>query len=112
MEEYRLYRDGKPDLHFTGECIAAADSSLESGSPRFIATGIRHELRLYRTAGGAYVCHHHVLNQWQGARNSNRAAVVSTEAGVIEFFGHDWLAKELYDEAGIHVEAVLGTPRR
>jgi hypothetical protein len=35
------------------------------------------------------------------------AAICSSDAEVIAFFGHDKLAKELYDEAGIDADLVV-----
>lgn len=36
-----------------------------------------------------------------GRKNRYSGAVCETEAEVIKFFGHGWLAKELYENAGI-----------
>ena len=35
-------------------------------------------------------------------RTATRRPCAETEADVIEFFGHGWLAKDLYEEAGIN----------
>ena len=95
--------DNKPDLRFEGECIGSASSSDNnaSGSSYSGSTGRWTELKLYKTKGGRYVCHQIGYTRWQGERDLYKAKVCETTEEVIEFFGHRWLAKELYENAGI-----------
>lgn len=104
-----LTNNDAPDIRFQGELIAEASSSANSASGRHSgATGRWTELKLYRTAGGRYVAQSIGHTQWQGEHTRYSAKVCETAADVIAFFGHGWLAKELYDDADIedvqHVE--------
>jgi hypothetical protein len=104
MEEYTLIVDNEPDIRFTGQLLAAVSSSAERamGSSSYSGeTGRWTSLSLYKTHGGKYVCHSIGRTQWQGERDRFSGKVCETLEEVKEFFGHRWLAKELYDEAGI-----------
>lgn len=97
-----VYRDNGPAFRFTGELIARVASSANNASSAYLGrTGRWCELKLYRTQGGKYVCSQVGRTQWHGEHDRYSAAVAATEAEVIEFFGHGWLAKDLYEEAGI-----------
>ena len=100
--------DGDKDLSFTGELIAANSSSAETARGDFSGSvGRWAELRLYRTKGGKYVCEQVGRTQWQGEHDRHSGAVCETESEVQKFFGHGWLAKELYEEAGIEAVEVI-----
>lgn len=102
METFLLTIDNAPDLRFTGERIAAASTSESNASPNYSGqTGRWTELALYRTKGGKFVCHQVGRTLWQGERDRYSGQVCETEEEVKAFFGHRWLAKELYEEAGI-----------
>lgn len=97
-----IQRDGAPDIRFVGERIAATCSSADRGNSYFSgSTGRWTELELYRTRGGKYVAQQIGCTQWQGERDRYSGAVCDDVAAVIAFFGHGWLAKHLYDKAGI-----------
>lgn len=104
METFTIKRDNEPDLRLSGEIIGHAASSANNaaGSRYSGQTGRWTELTLYKTAGGKYVCEQVGRTQWQGERDRFSGAVCETIEEVIEFFGHRWLAKELYAEAGIN----------
>lgn len=109
METITLENDNAPEVRFTGELVATAKSSANNASGHYSgATGRWTELRLYRTAGGRYVAQSVGHTQWAGEHTRYSTVVCETTADVIAFFGHGWLAKELYGEAGIedvqHVE--------
>lgn len=93
---YTIERDNAPDLRFRGEIIASASSKQPYGG-----NGRWTVITLYKTASGKYVCETEGKTQWQGELNRYDAAVCNTVAEVIAEFGHGWLAKELYAEAGI-----------
>lgn len=93
METFTLEIDNAPSVRFTGELVASADNSDQSG--RWT------ELALYKTKGGTFVCHQVGRSLWQGERDRFSGKVCETLAEVKEFFGHRWLAKKLYAEAGI-----------
>jgi len=99
MERITLKRDNDRDLTFTGDLVAEASSARAMRGDK--STGRWTELQLYRTAGGKMVGATIGRTQWQGEVDRFAAAVCDDDAAVIEFFGHGWLAKDLYSEAGI-----------
>ncbi len=103
VETFVIEVDNAPSIRFSGEKIARACSSDNQawGSSYSGSTGRWTELTLYKTVGGKYVCEMVGRTRWQGERDRYSAKVCTTEAEVIEFFGHRWLAKELYADAGI-----------
>lgn len=103
METITLEIDNAPNIRFTGEEIARTSSSpdLAMGSNYSGQTGRWTELALYRTKGGKYVCEQIGRTRWQRERDRFSGKVCETLEEVKEFFGHRWLAKELYAEAGI-----------
>jgi hypothetical protein len=62
------------------------------------------ELRLYRTQTGAFVCNRITRIAFDGEMDIHEGCLCYSKDAVIEFFGTDWLAKKLYDEA--EIEAV------
>lgn len=102
-ELFEVYRDNKPALEFYGECIASVSSSDDKamGSMWSGETGRWTELALYKTTSGKYVCEQIGRTRWQGERDRFSAEVCDTLDQVRAFFGHRWLAKELYEDAGI-----------
>ncbi len=103
METITLEIDNAPNIRFTGELIAKVSSSPDKalGSNYSGQTGRWTELTLYKTRGGKFVCHQIGRTQWQGERDRHTGKVCETLAEVKEFFGHRWLAKDLYDSAKI-----------
>lgn len=101
-------RAGDRDIRFVGELIAAASSSPDKSSNYHSgSTGRWSVLRLYRSRGGKLICEQIGKTQWIGEHDRCSGAVCDTEAEVIAFFGLGWLAKQLYEEAGIdYAEAV------
>jgi hypothetical protein len=96
METTTLTIDHAPNIRFAGERLASASTKHnESDAGRWT------ELNLYKTSSGRYVCHQIGRTQWEGEQDRYSGKVCDTEAEVIEFFGHRWLAKELYEDAGI-----------
>lgn len=94
METITLAVDNEPNIRFTGECIAAVESSDDR-------PGRWTELKLFKTSSDKYVCQQVGVTCYQGERNRYSGVVCETTEEVIEFFGHRWLAKELYEDAGI-----------
>ena len=103
METFTIEIDNNPNLRFTGELVASVASSDNQamGSSYSGDTGRWTELALYKTKGAKFVCHQIGRTRWQGERDRFSGKVCETEAEVVEFFGHRWLAKELYEDAGI-----------
>ena len=96
MKTYVIHNDNAPDVRFTGELLASVTSRGDGDS-----CGRWTNLDLYKTAGGKYVCHQIGVTCREGERDRYRVEVCADEAEVIDFFGHGWLAKALYDESGI-----------
>jgi len=102
MEQITLSNPGAPDVRFTGKLVAKVSSSPDLASSYYSgSTGRYTVLRLFRTRGGKFIAESTGVTQWQGERDRIKVKVCETEAEVIEFFGHGWLAKDLYEEAGI-----------
>jgi hypothetical protein len=102
MEKFTLEIDNAPKLRFTGELIAEAASSDDKASGSYSGqSGRWTELALYKTAGGKFVCHRIDNTCWQGESTHFIGKVCETPEEVKQFFGHEWLAKRLYEEAGI-----------
>lgn len=107
METITLEIDNAPNIRFTGELVArvASSDNQAMGSRYSGQTGRWTELALYKTKGGKFICHQVGRTRWQGERDRFSGKVCETLDEVKEFFGHRWLAKELYAEAGI-VDAI------
>lgn len=103
METFILEINNAPNIRFTGELLAEASSTDNQamGSSYSGQTGRWTELAIYKTKGGKYICHQVGRTRWQGERDRFSGKVCETLEEVIEFFGHRWLAKELYEDAGI-----------
>lgn len=103
METYILDLDNEPSLRFSGILLAEVKSSDDQamGSSYSGQTGRWTELALYKTRGGRYICHQIGHTRWIGERTRYSGKVCATVEEVTAFFGHRWLAKELYQEAGI-----------
>lgn len=104
MQEFQIDRDNGASLSFNGELLAKVSSSDNnaSGSSYSGQTGRWQVLALYKTEGGKLICERIDRTRWQGERDGHAAKVCTDHKQVIEFFGHGWLAKDLYDEAGIN----------
>lgn len=103
MEVFEVIRDNDRNLKFKGECIASASSSANQamGSSYSGSVGRWTELRLYKTASGKYICSSIGRTQWQGEHDRHSGAICETQSKVVDFFGNGWLAKDLYEAAGI-----------
>jgi len=102
MEQHVVERDGDRNIKFTGEMIASASSSANNAHSDYSgSTGRWTELRLYRTKAGKFVCEQIGRTQWQGEKDRYSGAICETTDEVQDFFGHGWLAKDLYYAANI-----------
>ena len=102
MEKFTVQRDNEPNIIFCGELIASASTSDNNACGNYSGdVGRWTVLKLYRTASGKYICSRIGRTRWQGEHDRYSGAVCENVQEVIDFFGHRWLAKELYDEAGI-----------
>jgi len=103
MDKFEIARNNGAALAFDGELLAQVSSSDNNASCSSYSgqTGRWQVLALYKTQGGKFVCERINRTQWQGERDSHHAKVCTSNNEVIQFFGHSWLAKDLYSEAGI-----------
>jgi hypothetical protein len=102
METIVIERDDERSIKFTGEKIASVSSSANNARSDYSGQrGRCATLNLYQTKGGKFVCERIDFTIWQGEKDRSRAKVCETEDEVVEFFGNDWLAKELYASADI-----------
>lgn len=109
MELFTIRRDDEKDLRFTGELIASAASSPDQAmGSSFEGTGVWREFALYRTEAGRYVGSKVNRTQWQGSRDEYQADYADTPEELYNFFGGDWLAKELYESAEIDIVEDIG----
>lgn len=104
MESFEIVKDNGPALAFDGELLAKVSSNpnVAYGSSYSGEVGRWQVLALYKTQGGKFICERINRTQWQGERDKHNAKVCASNKEVIEFFGHSWLAKDLYYEAGIN----------
>lgn len=102
MNTIVVERDNDRDIKFTGERIASVSSSANNARSDYSGTrGCWATLNLYQTKGGKFVCERIDFTLWQGQKDRSSGAVCDTEDEVVDFFGDDWLAKELYAIADI-----------
>lgn len=111
MKVFTLEISGDSSIHFTGELVAsAANSDSKAVGSRYNGkTGqwedisLRWtELALYKTDGGQFVCHQIERRRKPSEQDSFMAKLCDTPEEVKSFFGHGWLANELYSEASIY----------
>lgn len=103
METFTLENDNAPSMRFSGQLIAHVSSTdNQANSSRYSGqTGRWTELSLYKTQGGKFVCHQIGRTIWDGERDRFSGKVCVTLSEIKDFFGHRWLAKDLYSIADI-----------
>jgi hypothetical protein len=101
MNTFTLKIDNEPNIRFTGELIASASSSdnRAMGNSYSGQTGLWTELKLYKTLSGKYVCQQIGRTRWEGDYDRYNGKICETIDEAKEYFGHGWLAKELYSKA-------------
>ena len=100
-ETFEVVRDKAANLKFNGVLVASVASSDNnaSGSSYSGSVGRWTVLSLYKTHGGKFICSKIGRTRCAGERDRFSAEVCDTKEQVVAFFGHDWLAKDLYAEA-------------
>lgn len=103
MKTFTVLRNEQSAIKFSGEEVAFTKSSPDQATGSNYSGSVGHwtELTLYRTAKGKYVCERVERTQWQGAKDEYYGQVCETLEEVIKFFGHGWVAQDLYHNAGI-----------
>lgn len=94
MMGYLVPRENAPTLQFTGELLTTIESSAFY---EWKKQDRWEELRLYKTDNYRCVCEHSIYSNEVGEpAYSNYAKVCDTLEEVKDFFGHGWLAQQLY----------------
>jgi len=102
MQSFIVKRDGARDIKFSGELIAEVSSTSNNASSSYSgSTGRWTELALYRSQAGKFICQSIGRTQWDGEHDRHSGAICADMNCVMEFFGHGWLAKELYESADL-----------
>ena len=98
MEKFLIRVDGKPNFAFVGEFLGEATSSPCQEIDGWWSGDIGRWqcLELYKTRAGNFVCSTIHYTEHTGERTKYEGEVYKTVEEVLKFFGHDWLAKELY----------------
>lgn len=100
METIIVKRDNERDIKFIGKKIASVASyENDPGS-----IGHWNKLFLYRTKGGKYICEKFDCTVWGEEKIRREGCIcgaINQIDQIIEFFGTGYLAKELYETAGI-----------
>jgi len=96
-EQHAVARNRQRDLLFEGWLAASADSREVFSQEQYRW----QELCLYVTCAGALVCQRLQRSQWEDKRDVSEAAVCESLDQVLQFFGFDLVAKELYAQAGL-----------
>jgi len=109
IKVYTVEQDNNSNIKFSGTRLGATQSSSDSsaGSNYSGETGKHEELGLYRTQSGSYICERIEKTQWQGERDVFSALVCDSIEEAITFFGHGWLAKDLYASAKIETSRTV-----
>jgi hypothetical protein len=103
MNTFTVKIDNAPNLRFTGELVASVPCS-DDFSRAYSHYNQRNRwthLDLFKTKGGKFVCRKREYTCYQGERDRYSGKVCETLEEVKEFFGHGWLAEELYAKASI-----------
>lgn len=93
FQEYRVLRQGQPDLVFQGRLLANVQSEFRGNRS--------HVLQLYQTPKGKYVAVLVGLSMWLGERTTVKCCVCNSREEVAQFFGYSELAKSLYRLVGM-----------
>lgn len=94
---YRLKREDDTDIEFSGFKIAEASSRNQPGQLRWTT------ITLYETTGGTYVCQTIGHSKARNEYARHHVALCDDPQDVIAYFGHGWLAKDLYSRADFNV---------
>lgn len=107
MQTIIVKRSNASLIKFVGELIATTSSTHESCHPDYSGiVGRSSKLALYKTKAGKYVCQRINYTLWQGESTTFEGVICESAEEIMDFFGHDWLAKEIYDYAEID-DAIL-----
>lgn len=101
---YNLSHTDEPDVSFIGVLIGSAGESPDNAHSDYSGrTGRWNEYDIYKTIKGNYVGQIFEGTQWQGEHHTCKVIVVKDKQDLVDFFGYDRIAKELFNDAGIIV---------
>lgn len=101
VQHYCAFK-GKVIAHVSGESVCRMISKA-TGSVKKCWM----ELILYHANTGEYVCQRICRTVQESERDAYEGKVCSDHSEVIGFFGDNWLARELFEEAGINISELL-----
>lgn len=109
MTDYiNIPRETGKNLKFKGDHIATVRSFPDQSKAAYSGSNERWtSLSLYLTQAGTFVCERVGHTRRINERVRREAFACPSQEGVAEFFGNDWLAKELYDHCGIEAVEVI-----
>ncbi len=104
IAKYSLAVTDAPRLRFTGVLLATVESTDQKDNDYSGQLGCWEELSIYKSNGGKFVCHSVNHTRWVNEKTTYDGKVCTTIEEITDFFGFGWLAKSLYDEAGIDTD--------
>lgn len=97
--DYVVRRPGEANLRFQGKQLAVASSSLRYG---------RHfAYEVYQTQAGTYVGIAYGLSAWPNESTRVKTKVTKEARELVELFGHDALAKSIYEQLSLNTDEVV-----
>ena len=105
--EITLLRDNSPDLKFTGRLLAQVSSRLNDSDKVASYYSRWTVLELYEAKPlpllpiSTWVCYSEGRSSYPGEYTRKAGEVAKNMEEIKNYFGYGWLAKKLYDEAGI-----------
>ena len=100
LSSKNIFFEGKLIASVTSKAVAELIAKGLDGNPN---TGWL-ELVLYRASTGEYICQRIHRDQRSNVKTQYEGEVCEDSGEVTRFFGDGWLARELFEEAGITVD--------
>lgn len=97
--EYVVRRPGEANLRFQGKQLAVARSCLRYGR--------QFAYEVYQTPTGSYVGVAYGLSAWPNESTRVKTKVTKQAHELVELFGHDALAKSIYEQLSLNTDEVV-----
>lgn len=103
MQQITLKVTSNPSIRFKGEKIgfACTTDQREAGRLYSQEVGRWEELSLYKTDSGKFICYLTMKTRWEDEQNNYLYKVCTTHQEVIDYFGQEEVANDLYQDAKI-----------
>ena len=99
-------------LSFEGNLISSTMSSPHSANECFSGqVGIHNRISLFQSQMKKYICYDETFTQLKGDQDLKVAEICEDVAGIVKFFGHSWLAQELYYRSRKTINNILEVER-